>query len=144
MRSLCVVVVVVFAFSVPAYAQIELTGSYSPILYEDYIERGPGSDLGDFTGMPLTDEGRAKGLLYTSNLPSTVERQCLAQAPWVLQYRPLGMRIWSEVDKDDKVVAWKIEGDYLRDTLTIWMDGRPEPSPNALSTAAGLDRKSVV
>jgi hypothetical protein len=43
----------------------------------------------------------------------------------VLQYRPLGMRIWSEVDKDDKVVAWKIEGDYLRDTLTIWMDGRP-------------------
>jgi hypothetical protein len=126
------------AISVPAHAQIELSGSYSPILYEDYIERGPGSDLGDFTGMPLTDEGRAKGLLYTSNLPSTIERQCLAQAPWVLQYRPLGMRIWSEVDKDDRVAAWKIEGDYLRDTLTIWMDGRPEPSPNALSTAAGF------
>ena len=104
MRAL-VVVFAVLAFSVPAYAQIELTGSYSPILYEDYIERGPGSDLGDFTGMPLTDEGRAKGLLYTSNLPSTIERQCLAQAPWVLQYRPLGMRIWSEVDKDDKVIA---------------------------------------
>ena len=47
------------AMSAPAYAQIELTGSYAPILYEDYIERGPGSDLGDFTGMPLTDEGRA-------------------------------------------------------------------------------------
>ena len=89
----------VLAMGVPAYAQIELTGSYSPILYEDYIERGPGSDLGDFTGMPMTDEGRAKALLYTSNLPSTIERQCLAQAPWVLQYRPLGMRIWNEVDK---------------------------------------------
>jgi hypothetical protein len=126
------------AMSVPARAQIELSGSYVPILYEDYIERGPGSDLGDFTGMPLTDEGRAKALLYTSNLPSTIERQCLAQAPWVLQYRPLGLRIWSEMDKDDRVVAWKIEGDYLRDTLTIWMDGRPEPSPNALSTAAGF------
>ena len=128
----------VLAMAVPAFAQIELTGSYAPMLYEDYIERGPGSDLGDFTGMPLTDEGRAKALLYTSNLPSTIERQCLAQAPWVLQYRPLGMRIWSEVDKDDRVVAWKIEGDYLRDTLTIWMDGRPQPSPNALSTAAGF------
>src|SRR6266545_7442876 len=116
--------------SVPAFAQFELTGSYAPRLYEDYIERGPGSDLGDYTGMPLTDEGRAKALLYTSNLPSTIERQCLAQAPWVLQYRPLGMRIWSEVDKDNRVAAWKIEGDYLRDTLTIWMDGRPEPSPN--------------
>ena len=124
--------------AVPAYAQIELTGSYAPILYEDYIERGPGSDLGDFTGMPMTDEGRAKALLYTSNLPSTIERQCLAQAPWVLQYRPLGMRIWSEVDKDDRVVAWKIGGDYLRDKLTIWMDGRPEPSPNALLDRGGL------
>ena len=71
----------VLAMAVPAYAQIELTGSYAPILYEDYIERGPGSDLGDFTGMPMTDEGRAKALLYTSNLPSTIERQCLAQAP---------------------------------------------------------------
>src|SRR5215470_9273987 len=82
----------------PAFAQIELTGSYSPLLYEDYIERGPGSDLGDYTGMPMSDEARAKALLYTSNLPSTIERQCLAQAPWVGLYRPLGIRIWSEVD----------------------------------------------
>src|SRR5712692_11684007 len=84
--------------TVPAFAQVELSGSYSIRMYEDYIERGPGSYLGDFTGMPMSDEGRAKALLYTSNLPSTIERQCLAQAPWVLQYRPLGMRLWSEVD----------------------------------------------
>jgi hypothetical protein len=122
----------------PAAAQIDLTGSYQTRMYEDYIERGPGEFMGNYTGMPLTDEGRAKALLYTSNLPSTIERQCLAQAPWVGLYRPLGMRIWSEVDQDEKVIAWKIEGDYLRDTLTIWMDGRPEPSPNALSTAAGF------
>src|SRR5258705_3164936 len=126
------------AMSLPASAQIELTGSYVPLLYEDYIERGPRCALGDFTGIPMSDEGRAKGLLYTSNLPSTIERQCLAQAPWVGMYGPLGMRIWSEVDGDGRVVAWKIEGDYLRDTLTIWMDGRPDPSPNALSTAAGF------
>jgi hypothetical protein len=124
--------------SVPASAQIELSGSYAPILYEDYIERGPGSDLGDFTGMPLNDEARAKALLYTSNIPSTVERQCLAQAPWVEMYRPRGISIWREVDDVGRVIAWKLGGDYLRDTVTIWMDGRPEPSPNALSTAAGF------
>jgi hypothetical protein len=50
------------AISVPASAQVDLTGSWAPRLYENYIERGPSSDLGD----------------YTSNLPSTVERQCLA------------------------------------------------------------------
>src|SRR3981081_3872519 len=82
----------------PAFAQVELAGSYSIRMYEDYIERGPGSYMGDFTGMPMSDEGRAKALLYTSSLPSTIERQCLAQSPWVGQYRPLGLRIWSEID----------------------------------------------
>jgi len=124
--------------SVPAFAQIELSGSYAPILYEDYIERGPGSDLGDFTGMPLNDEARAKALLYTSNLPSTMERQCLAQAPWVQMYRPRGISIWRDVDEVGNVIAWKLGGDYLRGTVTIWMDGRPEPSPNALSSAEGF------
>ena len=68
-------------------------------MYEDYIERGPGSFLGDFTGMPMSDEGRAKALRYSSSLPSTIERQCLAQSPWVGLYRPLALRIWSEVDE---------------------------------------------
>lgn len=124
--------------SVPAFAQIELSGSYVPLLYEDYIERGPGSDLGDFTGMPLTDEGRAKALLYTSNLPSTIERQCIAQSPWVGQYRPRGFKIWSELDDAGRVIAWVIGGDNLRGTITIWMDGRPHPSPNAMHPSAGF------
>jgi hypothetical protein len=79
MKRIVFLVAAVLAFTRPASGQIELSGSYVPLLYEDYIERGPGSDLGDFTGMPMNDEGRAKALLYTSNLPSTLERQCLAQ-----------------------------------------------------------------
>ena len=106
------------ALSVPASAQIELTGSYEPLMYEDYIERGPGSDLGDFTGMPLNDDARAKALLYTSSLPSTIERQCLAQAPWVGLYRPLGLRIFSEVDRNNRVIAWKLEGTRTYHDLT--------------------------
>ncbi len=127
-----------FAVAVPASAQIDLNGSYTNMMYEDYIERGPGSDLGDYTGMPLTDEGRAKALLYTPNLPSTFERQCIAQSPWVIQYRPLGVRIWSEEDENGRVIAWVLGGDYLRDNITIWMDGRPAPSPNALHMPAGF------
>ena len=64
--------------STPAFAQVELGGSYAIRMHEDYIERGPGSFLGDFTGMPLSDEGRAKALRDTPILPSTIERQCLA------------------------------------------------------------------
>jgi len=132
--SVCALLMV----SVPAFAQIELSGSYAPRLYEDYIERGPGSDLGDFTGMPMSDEARAKALLYTSNIPSMIERQCIAQSPWVGMYRPRGFKIWSELDDAGRVVAWIIGGDNLRGTITIWMDGRPHPSPNAIHPSAGF------
>src|SRR6202163_4975777 len=97
LRRIVVLLGALTIVSVPASAQVELSGSYAARLYEDYIERGPGSYLGDFTGMPMSDEGRAKALLYSSNLPSTIERQCLAQSPWVGQYQPLRPRVWCEI-----------------------------------------------
>ena len=108
-------------------------------MYEDYIERGPGEFMGNFTGMPLTDEGRAKALLYTSNLPSTYERQCLPQSAGIFQYRPVGLPHLERARADDgSVVAWVIGGDNLRNDIRIWMDGRPHPSPNALHLAGGF------
>ena len=133
-----VVVLSVLLTSAPAFAQVELGGTYAIRMYEDYIERGAGSFLGDFTGMPMSDEGRAKALRYSSSLPSMIERQCLAQSPWVGLYRPLAIRIWSEVDASGRVVAWVMAGDYLRDTVRIWMDGRPHPSPNAWHSPSGF------
>jgi hypothetical protein len=131
--------VVVPASAVPGYAQIELSGAYSTRMYEDYIERGPGEFMGNFTGMPLSDDGRAKALLYTSNLPSTYERQCMAQSVGVFQYRPRGIQIIKELDPTKtEVVAWIIGGDNLRGEIKIWMDGRAHPSPNAQHTEGGF------
>ena len=76
--------------SVPAFAQVDLNGTYILQMHEDYLERGPGSDMGDFTGVPLNDEGRAKALLFTSDQLSMIERQCLHWSPFVTLYRPLG------------------------------------------------------
>ena len=126
------------ALASPAGAQIELSGVYSTRMYEDYIERGPGEFMGNFSGMPLSDEGRAKALLYTSNLPSVYERQCLAQSTGVFQYRPGGLEIWSELAEDGSVLAWVLGGDNLRGDMRIWMDGRPHPSPNAQHTEGGF------
>ncbi len=124
---------------VPAQAQIELSGAYSSRMYEDYIERGPGEFMGNFTGMPLSDEGRAKALLYTSNQPSTYERQCMAQSVGVFQYRPRGIQMIKELDETKtEVVAWIISGDNLRGEIKIWMDGRPHPSPNAQHSEGGF------
>lgn len=136
-RSVALVAVLLAASS-PALAQSEFTGSYSTLMHEDYIERGPGEFMGNYTGMPLTDEGRAKALLYTSNMPDTVERQCLAQSGGVFQYRPVTIRIWKEFDNIGRVQAWVIGGDNLRGDVRIWMDGRPHPSPNAQHTEGGF------
>ena len=138
MMRACIFLCSLLVLSAPAFAQFELTGSYAPRLYEDYIERGPGSDLGDYTGMPLTDEGRAKAQLYTSTLPSIFERQCLAQSSMVFQYRPRGLKIWPETDELGHVVAWILGGDNLRGETKIWMDGRPHPSANARHLTGGF------
>jgi hypothetical protein len=122
----------------PAFGQIDLTGSWASRLHEDYIERGPGSDLGDFTGVPLNDDARAKGLTFEATVPSMIERQCLPHSPWVGLYRPLPIRVWSEIDGAGNIEAWKISGDFLKDVITIWMDGRPHPSANTFYPFSGF------
>ena len=124
--------------ALPASAQIDLTGSWRTRMHEDFFERGPGSDLADFTGLPLTDEGRAKGLKYDPTDFAIRERQCLLFSPWAIVYQPLDMRMWAESDADGRIIAWKMSGNVLKDVVTIWMDGRPHPSENAFHPFSGF------
>src|SRR3954471_5044607 len=139
MRSrLALLVGLLTLVSGPAWAQIDLTGSWRARMPEDFFERGPGSDLADFTGVPLTDEGRAKGLSYDAASFAMRERMCLPFAPWAIIYQPLDMRMWSESDANGNIVAWKMSGNVLKDVVTIWMDGRPHPSPNVFYPFSGF------
>ena len=122
----------------PAFAQIELTGSWASRMHEDWMERCCGRDLGDYTGLPINDEARAKALSWDASLNSLRERQCLLFSPWAGQFQPQGVRIWSELDDDGGVLAWKLSGNVQKDIVTIWMDGRPHPSPNAFYPFSGF------
>ena len=124
--------------AVPASAQIDLTGSWRTRMHEDFFERGPGSDLADFTGLPLNDEARLKGLKYDPTTFAMRERQCLSFSPWAILYQPLDTRMWSESDDQGRIVAWKLAGNVLKDVVTIWMDGRPHPSDNAFHPYSGF------
>ena len=42
----------------PAAAQVNLSGDWSPRTHEDQPDRGPGPELGDYTGLPITDGAR--------------------------------------------------------------------------------------
>ena len=129
---------VLLVAATPATAQIDLTGSYASRMHEDWFERGPGRDLGDYTGIPLNDEARAMALKYEPTLLAMRERQCLPYSPYAWSFQPTGFLMWSEIDASGRVIAWKAGGNTMRPVLTIWMDGRPHPSPNAFSDGSGF------
>ena len=101
------------------------------------MERGPGRDLVDYTGLPLNDEARARALQWDPETYNMFERQCLLMTPYTISFQPQGLRIWSEME-DGRIVAWKIGGTVEHSIMTIWMDGRPHPSDNALRSFDGF------
>jgi hypothetical protein len=65
-RTLIACAVVACALgSSPAFAQVDLNGGWQSLQHEDWVERGPGSDPVDYTGLALTDAGRARALSFS-------------------------------------------------------------------------------
>ena len=46
--------------AVPAFAQMDLAGSWGQKLHEDAPERGHGPEIGDYTGVPINDQARLR------------------------------------------------------------------------------------
>ena len=123
----------------PAFAQVDLSGNWAARLHEDWIERAPGPDPVDYLGLPISEEGRLRALTYTAAAISQPDRQCLYYPPHYVVIGPQGFKVWSEADAaTGRTIAWKIAGVIDRSPITIWMDGRPHPSPNAPHTFAGF------
>jgi len=60
-----------------AQAQVDFTGQWAPLYQEDTIERVPGPELGDYTGLPLTEAGRLRADSWDADRISVVqEYQC--------------------------------------------------------------------
>jgi len=120
------------------FAQIDLTGDWAVRIHEDQAWRGPGAEIGEYEGLPLTPAGRMKASTWSASSITLPERQC----------NPLpaddftdisGMRIWKEVDPaTQQVIAWHEHTDWQSQDRTIWMDGRPHPSENAAHTWQGF------
>lgn len=112
----------------PAFAQMDLTGSWASRMHEDWIDRFPGPDVVDYLGLPLNDEGRAKALAYSSSQLSMPERQCLMYQPQYTVLGPQSLQIWPDADPvSGRLIALKISGAGDRSPRTIWMDGRAHP-----------------
>jgi len=124
---------------VPAFAQIDLSGSWQSINHEDALERGGGPYTVDYAGLPFNESGRARALLYRQSQLSMPERICAFYTPFHMMLGPFGIKIWNETEPlNGRTIAWKIGAWEDRDTTTIWMDGRAEPSKYAPHEKGGF------
>jgi len=128
-----------FAGSFNPATALDLSGNWSPLFDEDQPERIPGPELVNYAGLPITDGARLWAESWDASRLTVPEHQCQVHvAPYI--YRgPLNLRIWVEKDpQSQQVVAIKQYISTYEQTRTIWMDGRPHPSPNAAHTWMGF------
>ncbi len=127
------------AILAPARAQDILDGEWSPLHHEDYDERIPGPDLGNFAGLPIDNSARAFAESWNASRLTLPEHQCRVHVSPYIYHGPLHLRIWEEKDPTtQQVIAIKNYISTYEQTRTIWMDGRQHPPDYAPHTFMGF------
>ncbi len=125
----------------PVPAQIDLSGNWALLDFQNALKAGPGPFPLSLQGIPVNKDGRAAALSFDNESLSELQREC---EPWSVHYLlegPFGFRISSVVDdqRSGDIAAWNISGEvYDRLSTTIWVDGRAPPPPQAVHTWGGF------
>jgi hypothetical protein len=133
------VAALVLGWAAPAAAQVDFSGQWAPVYHEDNPERIPGPELADYTGLPLNEAARLQADSWDADRISVVSPyQC---RPHSADYgmRGLGnLRVWSDLDDKQQLVAFHTYMPAWGSERTIWMDGRPHPPEYAEHTFQGF------
>ena len=134
-----VVLAATVALATPALAQVSLVGEWSPRYHEDQPDRIPGPELGDYTGLPLTDGARLSADSWDASRLTLREHQCkVHNGPYIL-HGPIQFRISEERDlRTQQLIALHEYLNTYEQERTIWMDGRPHPPEWAPHTWQGF------
>lgn len=125
-----------FAGSFNAAAGTDLTGNWQPVPHE---ESTGNPAIAEYYGVPITDGARAWGLAWDPSRLTVPEHQCQVHVAPYIYGGPLNLRVWEEKDEQSQaVVAIRQYISTYEQDRTIWMDGRPHPSPNAPHTWMGF------
>ncbi len=125
----------------PSWAQdVNFSGSWVPIFHEDGPERLPGPELADYAGMPINEAARMRGDSYDADRISIVmEYQCRQHGGDYSMRGLSNLRILREIDPlTQRAVAFHTRMGFHDMERTIYLDGRPHPSPNAAYTWQGF------
>jgi hypothetical protein len=123
----------------PAFAQLDLTGIWSPVFHEDQPERIPGPELADFLGLPINAAARQWALSWDPSRLTLPEHQCQVHTVAYMYRGPLLLRIWEERDpRTQELIAIRQYISNYEQNRTIYMDGRPHPPDYAPHTWMGF------
>ncbi|MDE3169067.1 MAG: hypothetical protein KGL75_02905, partial [Acidobacteriota bacterium] len=140
-KSIGFLVLIIFAIVAvrPAIAQDDPSGEWAPRFHEDWPERIPGPEIGDYLGLPIDPAARLHGDSWDATLLELPENQCRAHGADYNWRGPSAIRIWKQVDRATQdVVAYHIYTTTYNQYRTVWMDGRPHPPAWAPHTWAGF------
>ncbi|MDP9085130.1 MAG: hypothetical protein M3N50_15400 [Pseudomonadota bacterium] len=129
------------ALSAPAFAQVDLSGSWPPRNSSDALQDLPGPEPlpVDYLGLPLNDSGRAAALLVSPDRLSMPDHICAFYSPVYMMLGPFGLAISNQTEsRNGGTVAWAIGGWEDLATITIHMDGRARPSKYAPHEMSGF------
>jgi len=123
----------------PAFAQLDLSGTWNPQYQEDQPERIPGPELVDYLGLPINDAARLRAESWDASRLTLPEEQCRVHVSPYIYRGPLDLRIWQEKDPEtQQVIAIRNYISTWSQFRTIWMDGRPHPPAWAPHTWMGF------
>ena len=118
---------------------MNMVGYWNPIFDEDFLERIPGPDVGDYAGLPITDAARLRADTWDASLLTIPEHQCKPH-PSTYGFRGVGMlRIWEDRDPlTQQLVKIHTQIQWQEQRREIWMDGRARPPDFAPHTWQGF------
>ena len=118
---------------------LDLSGSWAPVLHEDFPERIPGPELVYYSGLPINDAARLFALSWDSSRLTVPEHQCQVHVSPYMYRGPMQLRIWEERDpQSQQVIAIRQYIQNYEQNRTIWMDGREHPPEGAAHTWMGF------
>jgi hypothetical protein len=124
--------------SVPVMAQVDFSGEWAPRFYEDQMERGPGPELGDYLGLPISVAAGMRADTWSASLQTMPEWQCRPHSADYIWRGPSALRISKQVDPVTREIT-AFHAEWLRSVdRVIYLDGRPHPPEEAPRTWAGF------
>ncbi len=116
-------------------AQTDFSGDWPVVRAQDNTDN---PYLGEFVGLPLSEEAIARAEIWDASIQSLPEWQCRPHSGAYIKRGPSNLKIWREVDPASReTIAFHTE--WLRSVDTpIYMDGRPHPPEYAPHTWGGF------